>query len=69
MKILRIKEVSSLTGLSPSSIYKQIRHDHFPKSIKLTARATGWDSREVDKWIESKIDNNTQANSLGGKHS
>ena len=69
MKILRIKEVSSLTGLSPSSIYKQVRHDHFPKSIKLTARATGWDSREVDKWIESKIDNNTQANSLGGKHS
>lgn len=69
MKILRVKEVSSLTGLSPSSIYKQIRHDHFPKSIKLTARATGWDSREVDKWIESKIDNNTQANSLGGKHS
>ena len=68
MKILRIKEVSSLTGLSPSSIYKQIRHDHFPKSIKLTARATGWDSREVDKWIESKIDNNTQANSLGGNH-
>ena len=68
MKILRVKEVSSLTGLSPSSIYKQIRHDHFPKSIKLTARATGWDSREVDKWIESKIDNNTQANSLGGNH-
>jgi len=68
MKILRIKEVSSLTGLSPSSIYKQIRHDHFPKSIKLTARATGWDSREVDKWIESKIDNNTQANSLGGNY-
>jgi len=68
MKILRVKEVSSLTGLSPSSIYKQIRHDHFPKSIKLTARATGWDSREVDKWIESKIDNNTQANSLGGNY-
>ena len=68
MKILRINEVSSLTGLSPSSIYKQVRHDHFPKSIKLTARATGWDSREVDKWIESKIDNNTQANSLGGNY-
>ena len=66
MKILRIKEVSSLTGLSPSSIYKQIRHDHFPKSIRLTSRATGWDSREADKWIKSKIDNNTQANSLGG---
>ena len=55
MKILRINEVSSLTGLSPSSIYKQARHKKFPNSIKLTARATGWDSRAVEKWIADKV--------------
>ena len=55
MKILRIDDVSNLTGLSKSSIYKQIRQNQFPQSIKLTARATGWDSREVEKWITNKI--------------
>ena len=65
MKILRINEVSSLTGLSPSSIYKQVRHNQFPKSIKLTARATGWDSREVDKWISEKIDQKSASNDEG----
>lgn len=58
MKILRIDDVSSLTGLSKSSIYKQIRQNQFPQSIKLTARATGWDSREVEKWITNKINQN-----------
>ena len=65
MKILRINEVSSLTGLSPSSIYKQVRLNEFPKSIKLTARATGWDSREVDKWISEKIDQKSASNDGG----
>ena len=58
MKILRIDDVSNLTGLSKSSIYKQIRQNQFPQSIKLTARATGWDSREVEKWITNKINQN-----------
>ena len=58
MKILRIDDVSNLTGLSKSSIYKQVRQNQFPKSIKLTARATGWDSREVEKWITNKINQN-----------
>jgi prophage regulatory protein len=58
MKILRINEVTNLTGLSKSSIYKQVRQNQFPQSIKLTARATGWDSREVEKWITNKINKN-----------
>ena len=58
MKILRIDDVSHLTGLSKSSIYKQVRQNQFPQSIKLTARATGWDSREVEKWITNKINQN-----------
>ena len=58
MKILRINEVTNLTGLSKSSIYKQVRQNQFPQSIKLTARATGWDSREVEKWIIDKINQN-----------
>ena len=62
MKILRIKEVADLTGLSPSSIYKQVRLNEFPKSIKLTSRATGWDSRDVEEWISNKINESKLVN-------
>ncbi len=55
MKILRIAEVSEITGLSPSSIYKQVRLGLFPKQVKLTSRATGWNSKSVEKWVSNKL--------------
>ena len=55
MRLLRIKEVSKVTGLSSSSIYKQIRLGNFPKSIKITSRATGWPADEVFKINEGRI--------------
>ena len=53
--IERLPAVSARTGLSPSSVYKQIRLGLFPKGTKLTTRATGWDHDEVSKWIEVKL--------------
>ena len=55
VKIYRIKEVCEITGLSPSSIYKQVRLNLFPRGIKLTSRSTGWPSDAVDSWVNSKI--------------
>ena len=54
-KINRLPGVTNKTGLSGSSIYKQIGLGLFPKGIKLTARATGWGDDEVDEWIEAKL--------------
>ena len=53
MQILRITEVSKRTGLSTSSIYKQIRLGKFPPGVKITARSTGWSSEAVDAWVTS----------------
>ena len=57
MKLLRIDDVAKKTALSPSSIYKQIRLGHFPRGIKITARATGWSSEAIDQWIVAKLNN------------
>ena len=54
MKILRIEQVAEQTGLSHSSIYKQIRLGLFPRPIKLTSRASGWEESAVQAWIEKK---------------
>ncbi len=51
VKILRIQQVAQQTGLSHSSIYKQIRLGLFPRPIKLTARASGWEESAVQAWI------------------
>jgi prophage regulatory protein len=55
-RIYRIKDVCTLTGLKPSTIYKLIREKSFPKSIHLTARCTGWPSDAVDSWVNTRIE-------------
>jgi len=55
-RIYRIREVCGVTGLKPSTIYKLIRKNAFPKAIHLTARSTGWPSDVVDGWVNSRIE-------------
>ena len=55
IKILRIDQVTEQTGLSRSSIYKQIRLGLFPRAIKLTARSSGWEEAAVQGWIEDRL--------------
>jgi prophage regulatory protein len=55
MKLLRVQQVADLTGLSISSIYKQVREGNFPKSIPITKRATAWPEEVVFDWISEKI--------------
>ena len=55
MKLLRIAQVVELTGLKPSSIYKQIREGKFHREIKMTKRATAWSDKAVADWIEEIV--------------
>ena len=58
-RIIRIKELSVLIGLSRSTIYDRLnsksqRFDPtFPKPIKLGVAAIGWHSDTVHEWINS----------------
>ena len=61
VKFHRIKEVCDITGLRPSSVYKQIRLGLFPKGIKLTNRSTGWSSDKLDEWVRSKINSSDRS--------
>ena len=56
MRLLRIHEVSKLTGLSRSSIYKQIELKNFPKGVKITGRSIAWSSKDVEAWIADRIE-------------
>ena len=55
MRLLRIHEVSKLTGLSRSSIYKQIELKNFPKGVKITGRSIAWPSEEIDLCVSERI--------------
>lgn len=55
IRILRLKEVKDMTGLSRSTIYLEIAKGKFPRQIKLTgARSVGWYESAITQWIESR---------------
>ena len=53
-RLLRIRGVLERTGLSKTSMYRQIGEGDFPRPIQLTENTVAWREREVDEWIESR---------------
>jgi prophage regulatory protein len=56
-RLVRIKSVIELTGLSKSYIYELSKKGLFPKSIQLVPGGTSvaWVECEVKEWIDSRI--------------
>lgn len=54
-RLLRLKAVMKMTGLSRSTIYGMIARGEFPVQIRISTRCVGWNSSEIDTWIEEKI--------------
>ncbi|GBL02058.1 transcriptional regulator [Vibrio harveyi] len=56
LRIIRLKEVITLTGLSKSSIYRYADGKAFPQSVQLGARSVGWIEEEINQWMQGRID-------------
>lgn len=54
-KLLRRKDVQSLTGLATSTMYEMIARGLFPKPINLSKRAVAWLESEVAQWQAERI--------------
>ena len=53
-QILKLKEISSLTKLSSSTIYRLVQTGEFPRPIKLAAHASGWLESDIEDWIQAR---------------
>ncbi|WP_111559711.1 MULTISPECIES: AlpA family transcriptional regulator [Paracoccus] len=52
--ILRRPEVERLTGLSRSTIYRLMADGEFPKPVKLTRKAVGWQQNTINEWLAQR---------------
>lgn len=56
LRILRRPEVEARTGYPTSTLYTKIAAGEFPRPIKLSARAVGWDERLVEEHIRKVLE-------------
>ncbi len=54
MKILNKAEVSKITSLCKTTIYRYTKAGTFPKPKQLTKNRIGWNESEVQAWIDSR---------------
>ena len=60
LKVIRIKRLQDMLGLSRSTIYSRINpaskwfDPDFPKPFKIGGYAVGWDLREVVMFVDMK---------------
>lgn len=57
MRLIKLKEVMTLTSLARSTIYKYMSEGHFPKTVSLGDRSVAWVEDEVTDWILKRISN------------
>lgn len=55
IKILRLPEVKTRTGLSRSTIYLKVSRKEFPAPIRLGERSIGWPETDIEAWLKERI--------------
>ena len=55
IKMLRLKQVMEVTGLSRTTIYDLTKTGKFPKPIHLGAKAVAWVDSELQDWLQARI--------------
>lgn len=55
-RIMRLPQVQAATGFGRAWIYELMSEGKFPKAHKIGARAVGWDSQEVERWVADRLE-------------
>lgn len=60
-RIIRLPEVITLTGYKRSSIYLLMARGQFPKHHRIGLRAVGWNSQDIEHWINEQLEGESSA--------
>ncbi|MDH1077275.1 AlpA family phage regulatory protein [Pseudomonas nitroreducens] len=55
-RVMRLRDVMHMSGLGRSSIYNYMSKGKFPKCWPLGGGIVGWDSLEVQRWVDAVLD-------------
>jgi len=65
-RLIRWKEVHSLTSICRSHAHAMAARGEFPTPIKLGSRASAWIEAEVLQWVQDRIDASRSASKQEG---
>jgi len=67
--LLRMKDVSAMLSMSPSTIYRAISEGVFPKPVNVGERSVRWRVDAIEAWRDSLLQSQSASSSLtAGRH-
>ena len=63
MRLIRLNDVTKVTGLRRSTIYKYAAEGIFPQAVSLGGCRVAWVEQEVQDWIAGRIEARDSAQS------
>ncbi|SEO19921.1 transcriptional regulator, AlpA family [Duganella sp. CF517] len=54
-RVMRLREVLALCGMSRATLYREVKLRGFPAPVKLSARSVGWLEDDVMTWLAERI--------------
>ena len=56
MKILKVKDITEITGLNRVTIWRMENRGEFPQRMKLSdsGRSVGWLKSDIEAWLQSR---------------
>ena len=55
MRVVRLKQVATLTGLSKTQIYRLMQRGQFPVPARLSERVVAWDEAAIQNWLTERF--------------
>jgi prophage regulatory protein len=53
-RILRIREVEKITGLSNTTIWRERQRGTFPEPVKISTGRHGWRASDLNAWLDAR---------------
>lgn len=54
--MLRLPQVTAMTGLPQSSVYALIAQNEFPKPVALSVNRVAWIEAEIQNWLRARVE-------------
>ena len=52
--IMRFPQVRQETGLSRSTVWRQVKAGEFPAPLQISGNSVGWLASEIQEWVASR---------------
>ena len=54
IQLVKVRDVEKMLGVSRATVYRMMKHGHFPRPIHIAPSSVRWERSVIDQWLEAR---------------